>query len=81
LGLCDVEELLEYCPVNTLIAIFIGERTSVCPEVAAEGQKIGKIELRVTIIVNGEPTFLFCRASKEGCKIFRVVSSNLNEIT
>jgi uncharacterized protein (UPF0262 family) len=78
---CDVLELLEDSPCDTLIAIFIGERTRVCPEVAAVGQKIGKVELRISITVKSEPTLIFYIASQKDGKVIRVILSSINEIT
>ena len=81
MALCDVKELLEDSPCDTLIAIFIGERTLVCPEIGVEGHNIGMVELRISIIVKSEPTLLFCSASQKGGKVFRVIVSKFNEIT
>lgn len=81
MALCDVKELLEDSPCDTLIAILIGERTRVCPEIGVEGQKIGKVELRISVTVDSEPTLLFCLASNKGGKVFRVCISSINEIT
>jgi len=81
LTFCDVKELLEDSPCDTLIAIFIGERTLVCPEIGVEGQKIGKAELTESIIFQSEPTLANSFASQKGGKVFRVIVSKFNEIT
>ena len=81
MALCDVKELLEDSPSDTIIAISIGERTIVHPVIGVEGQKIRKVELRKSITVDSEPTLLFCSASQKGGKVFRVFVSNINEIT
>ena len=83
MALCDVKELLVNSPSDTLIAISIGERTSVHPDriCLVEGQKIGKVELRKSITADSEPTLPFCSASQKGGKVFRVILSNINEIT
>jgi len=78
---CDVKELLIDGPCDTLIAIFIGERTLVCPEIGVEVRNIEKVAKRITIVVKNEQTNIFIIASNKGGKLFRVFLSNINEIT